>query len=127
MPFVRRLNNGLPEESLYRYIESKRTAQPSHYVIIGAIVSAANRNPNGAFAPIVDGANGIMPDLPSHLITTGKFASVDFLGGHCTGDGNTFAGGNPTQFVTEDDIRTRVFARWPGVVRFLFHYWGCAT
>ncbi|KJA26921.1 hypothetical protein HYPSUDRAFT_132202 [Hypholoma sublateritium FD-334 SS-4] len=82
---------------------------------IGAIVSAANRNPNGAFAPIVDGVNGIMPDLPSRLITARKFSPVDFLGGHCTGDGNTFAGGNPTQFITEDDIRTRVFSRWPGV------------
>lgn len=98
-----------------------RALRPSHHVILGAIVSAANRNPNGAFAPIVDGVNGIMPDLPSRLITAGKFSPVDFLGGHCTGDGNTFAGGNPTQFVTEDDIRTRVFSRWPEVVRFLFH------
>ncbi len=42
---------------------------------------------------------------------------MDFIGGHCTGDGNTFVGGTPSQFVTDDDIRVRVFSRWPAVVR----------
>ncbi|KAF9480934.1 alpha/beta-hydrolase [Pholiota conissans] len=83
---------------------------------IGAIVSATNRTPNGAFAPIIDGLKGFLPDLPSRLITAGRFNPVEFTGGHCTGDGNTFAGGKPTQFVTEDDIRTHVFSRWPGVM-----------
>ncbi|KAF8166258.1 Alpha/Beta hydrolase protein [Pholiota molesta] len=82
---------------------------------IGALVSATNRSPNGAFAPIIDGPTGFLPDLPSRLITAGKFSPVEFIGGHCTGDGNTFAGGKPTQFVTEDDIRTHVFSRWPSV------------
>ncbi|KAF8180434.1 Alpha/Beta hydrolase protein [Pholiota molesta] len=82
---------------------------------IGALVSATNRSPNGAFAPIIEGPTGFLPDLPSRLITAGKFSPVEFIGGHCTGDGNTFAGGKPTQFVTEDDIRTHVFSRWPGV------------
>ena len=111
-------NDGLPSQCLYRYdhseigmvvIRSSRT--------LGALVSASNRNPDGAYAPIVDGPNGFLPDLPSRLITTGRFNLVDFIGGHCTGDGNTFVGGTPSQFVTDDDIRVRVFSRWPAVVR----------
>ncbi|PPQ94411.1 hypothetical protein CVT25_002499 [Psilocybe cyanescens] len=81
---------------------------------VGAIVSAINRIPN-EISPVVEGSNGFLPDLPSRLITSGKFSIVDFLGGHCTGDGNTFAGGTPEQFKTEDDIRNIVFSRWPGV------------
>ncbi|KDR72700.1 hypothetical protein GALMADRAFT_270656 [Galerina marginata CBS 339.88] len=82
---------------------------------VGAIISATNRSPNGAFAPIVEGSDGFLPDLPSKLIAAGKFNPVEFTGGHCTGDGNTFAGGKPEQFNTDNDIRTIVFSRWPGV------------
>ncbi|KAJ7637392.1 Alpha/Beta hydrolase protein [Mycena polygramma] len=82
---------------------------------LGAIVSAINRVQNGAFSPVIDGPGGFLPDLPSRLITAGKINNVDFIGGHCTGDGNTFAGGSPGDFQTDDDIRRIVFARWPGV------------
>ncbi|KAF8875157.1 alpha/beta-hydrolase [Infundibulicybe gibba] len=82
---------------------------------LGAIVSAINRTPNGLFAPVVEGPSGFLPDLPSRLISSGRFGAVDFVGGHCTGDGKTFAGGRPEQFVTDDDIRRIVFSRWPGV------------
>jgi len=82
---------------------------------LGAIVSAINRIPNGAFAPVIEGANGFLPDLPSRLIASGKINNVEFVGGHCTGDGKTFAGGSPDDFQTDDDIRRIVFSRWPGV------------
>ncbi|KAJ6613126.1 Alpha/Beta hydrolase protein [Mycena sp. CBHHK59/15] len=82
---------------------------------IGAIVSAINRVPNGAFAPVIEGPSGFLPDLPSRLIASGKFHNVEFTGGHCTGDGKTFAGGKPADFQTDDDIRRIVFSRWPGV------------
>ncbi|KAJ6468134.1 Alpha/Beta hydrolase protein [Mycena vitilis] len=82
---------------------------------LGAIVSAINRVEGGVFAPVIDGPGGFLPDLPSRLITAGKIHNVDFIGGHCTGDGNTFAGGLPGDFQTDDDIRRIVFARWPGV------------
>ncbi|KAJ7021976.1 alpha/beta-hydrolase [Mycena alexandri] len=82
---------------------------------LGAIVSAINRIPNGAFAPVIEGPDGFLPDLPSRLITAGKLANVEFVGGHCTGDGKTFAGGQPDDFQTDDDIRRIVFSRWPGV------------
>lgn len=82
----------------------------------GAIVSAINRIPNGAFSPVIEGPGGFLPELPSRLIAGGNFSDVEFVGGHCTGDGNTFAGGSPGDFQTDDDIRRIVFSRWPGVV-----------
>ncbi|KAJ6503899.1 Alpha/Beta hydrolase protein [Mycena sanguinolenta] len=82
---------------------------------LGAIVSAINRIPNGAFAPVIEDADGFLPDLPSRLIASNKIQNVEFTGGHCTGDGNTFAGGSPEDFQTDDDIRRIVFSRWPGV------------
>ncbi|KAH0582593.1 hypothetical protein H2248_010522 [Termitomyces sp. 'cryptogamus'] len=82
---------------------------------VGALVSAVNRVPNGAFAPLIDGPGGFLPDLPSRLIAGGNFSAVDYIGGHCTGDGKTFASGKPSSFVTDDDIRRLVFSRWPGV------------
>ncbi|KAK7034661.1 hypothetical protein VNI00_012303 [Paramarasmius palmivorus] len=82
---------------------------------VGAIVSATNRTPNGSMAPVVEGPGGFLPDLPSRLIAAGNFSAVEYMGGHCTGDGKTFAGGSPDQFVTEDDVKRIVFSRWSGV------------
>ncbi|KAF7328614.1 Carboxylic ester hydrolase [Mycena sanguinolenta] len=84
-------------------------------VSLGAIVSAINRVPNGAFAPVIEDADGFLPDLPSRLIAAGRMQNVQFTGGHCTGDGKTFAVGTPEEFETDDDIRRLVFSRWPGV------------
>ncbi|KAJ4495367.1 Alpha/Beta hydrolase protein [Lentinula lateritia] len=83
---------------------------------IGAIVGAINSIPAGKFAPVVEGPGGFMPDLPSRLIHSGNFSTVEsVIAGHCTGDGKTFAGGSPDQFVTDEDIKDIVFSRWPGV------------
>ncbi|KAI5896640.1 alpha/beta-hydrolase [Schizophyllum commune H4-8] len=91
---------------------------------IASIVSATNRIINGAFTPVIDspeeysslsGAHGFMPDLPSALVRAGNFSAVDFVGGHTTGDGKTFAGGHPEDFQTDQDIRDITFKRWPGV------------
>ncbi|KAJ7599209.1 Alpha/Beta hydrolase protein [Mycena floridula] len=81
---------------------------------LGAIVSAINRA-RGSFAPVLEGPGGFLPDLPSRLIRSGNFSNVDLMAGHCTGDGKTFAGGRPEQFVTEDDVKRLVFARMPSV------------
>ncbi len=62
--------------------------------------------------PKVDGPDGFLPELPSRLITAGSFSKVDFIGGHCTNDGRTFVGGQPSDFVTDEDVATRVFSRW---------------
>ena len=87
----------------------------------GALVAAINgagSNPavQGFFAPVLDGPEGILPDLPSALITSGKFHAVDFVGGHCTNDGRTFVGGTPDDFKTDADIVDRVFGRFDGRV-----------
>lgn len=63
-------------------------------------------------APVVDGPSGILPELPNTLITSGKFSSVDFIGGHCTTEGRTFVGGRPQDFVTDADVARLVFKRW---------------
>ncbi|KAG6885461.1 hypothetical protein C0992_005128 [Termitomyces sp. T32_za158] len=93
----------------------RRFTQSTSSHPLGALVSAVNRVPNGAFAPVIDGPGGFLPDLPSRLIASGNFSAVDFVGGHCTGDGKTFASGKPSSFVTDEDIRRIVFSRWPGV------------
>ncbi|KAJ7880088.1 Alpha/Beta hydrolase protein [Mycena leptocephala] len=83
---------------------------------IGSIVSAINRIPAGiVFGPVIEGPSGFLPDFPSRLITEGRIANVEFIGGHCTGDGNTFAGGSPDTIQTDADLRRMVFGRWPGV------------
>ncbi|KAF8997733.1 alpha/beta-hydrolase [Cyathus striatus] len=79
-------------------------------------IDIINTNPNGAFSPQAEGPTGFLPQYPSRLIAEGKFNNVEFIGGHCTGDGKTFAVGTPDQFVTDDDIRRLVFSRWPSVV-----------
>ena len=87
----------------------------------GALVAAINGAGStpalqGFFAPVIDGPEGILPDLPSALITSGNFHAVDFVGGHCTNDGRTFVGGTPDDFKTDADIVDRVFGKFGGRV-----------
>ncbi|KAF4580259.1 hypothetical protein EYR40_003193 [Pleurotus pulmonarius] len=77
-----------------------------------AIVSAIN---HASVPPVVEGPGGFLPDLPSHLIASGRFNSVGLIGGHCTNDGRTFVGGTPAQFNSEGDIRILLFPRYSGV------------
>ncbi|KAI5121432.1 hypothetical protein M0805_006193 [Coniferiporia weirii] len=79
---------------------------------VGAIVGAINHPGIGSFTTVVDGPEGFLPALPSDLITSGNFSTVEFLGGHCTNDGRTFVGGTPDEFVTDADVARLVFARW---------------
>lgn len=76
------------------------------------IVRAINGVPTGRPSAVVDGPGGFLPALPSRLLAEGRFARVDVLAGHCTNDGRSFVGGRPEDFVTDDDIATRVFSRW---------------
>lgn len=98
-----------------------------------SIITGINAIGNGDIGPVVDGT--FLPDFPSHLITSGRFSVVEYMGGHCTHDGKenpllslisanivdvvsgrTFAGGKPSQFVTDEDIVALTFPRWPYVV-----------
>ena len=85
------------------------------YLSTGAISSAINRA--GPFSPVVDGPNGFFPALPGTLFASGNFSTVEFIGGHCTNDGRTFVGGDPSDFVTDADVIERVFARFSTLVR----------
>ncbi|KAJ7053636.1 alpha/beta-hydrolase [Mycena amicta] len=74
---------------------------------VGALIGAVNHIVNGAFAPVIEGpsdprsttSDPFPPDLPSRLIKSGAFPDIAFVGGHCTGDGKTFASGSPAQLV----------------------------
>ncbi|KAA1473116.1 alpha/beta-hydrolase [Dentipellis sp. KUC8613] len=77
------------------------------------IITGINAVPTGAIAPVLDGT--FFPDFPSHLMMQGRFSEVDFIGGHCSNDGRSFASGKPSDFVTDTDIVARVFPRWPGL------------
>ncbi|THU96204.1 alpha/beta-hydrolase [Dendrothele bispora CBS 962.96] len=79
---------------------------------VGAIVSTINRTPEGFFSPVPEGPNpnAFMPDLPSRLIRSGNFSTVEFNGGHCTNDGTRFAGGTPDQFQTPGDVKRMVLS-----------------
>ncbi|KAF9021626.1 alpha/beta-hydrolase [Hymenopellis radicata] len=59
--------------------------------------------------------NETMPCLRNASL--GNYTPVDFIGGHCSGDGNTFVGGSPDEFVTDDDIKRIVFGRWPATTK----------
>ena len=79
-------------------------------------------NPSYQFSPVIEGPTGFLPGLPSRLIESGNFSTVEFIGGHCANDGRTFAGGAPEDFVTDSDIERLVFSRWPAVVCYLLSF-----
>ncbi|EJD05093.1 alpha/beta-hydrolase [Fomitiporia mediterranea MF3/22] len=79
---------------------------------IGALVAAVNAVPPTSIVPVVDGPDGILPELPSALISSGKFRTVDFLGGHCTTEGRTILEVPPQDITTDADIIRYLFQEW---------------
>ncbi|TFY68201.1 hypothetical protein EVG20_g3660 [Dentipellis fragilis] len=77
------------------------------------IITGVNTLEIGATVPVVDGT--LIPDYPSHLIAQGRFSEVDFIGGHCSNDGRTFARLMPDQYTSDADVINDVFSRWPYV------------
>ncbi|KAF8754561.1 Alpha beta-hydrolase [Rhizoctonia solani] len=60
---------------------------------LSELIKSINSVRNNYLAPTIDGPNGFIPDLPSRLITQGKFRrGIDLIGGHTTNDGRNFAG-----------------------------------
>ena len=86
-----------------------------HFLRIESIVTGINAIGVGRIGPTVDGT--FIPDLPSRLLRDGRFNTVDLLAGHCTNDGRTFAGGQPSQFVTDADITALTLSTYPFLVR----------
>ncbi|KAK0444572.1 alpha/beta-hydrolase [Desarmillaria tabescens] len=91
---------------------------------LGAIVSASNRLPAtepSQFAPVVEGSTGFMPGLPTRLIASGRFSPVEYIGGHCTGDGRTFTLGQPSDYQNDEDIKELILYWWPALSNSTLH------
>jgi len=73
------------------------------------LIKAINANPSGAWAPVIDGT--FLPDLASKLIPEHRFSKVNFIGGHCSNDGRTFAGSNKS-VITAADVVTDIEKRY---------------
>ena len=79
------------------------------------IILGINNQTLGALSPVYGDA--FVPDIPSQLFRDGRFTPVEYMGGHCSGDGHTFSNGSPTETLSDADIIDEVFTgRWIGVV-----------
>ena len=84
------------------------------------IILGINNQTLGALSPVYGDA--FVPDIPSQLFRDGRFTPVEYMGGHCSGDGHTFSNGSPTETLSDADIIDEVFTgRWIGVVSLLFY------
>jgi carboxylesterase type B len=83
---------------------------------LSQLIKSINSVRNNYLAPTIDGPDGFLPDLPSRLISQGKFRrGIDLIGGHTTNDGRNFAG-NPKNVNTDADVRAAVTNRYRHVV-----------
>ncbi|KAI0753756.1 extracellular triacylglycerol lipase precursor [Fomes fomentarius] len=53
------------------------------------------------FVPVLDGPDGIIPDLPSKLLAAGKFSKIPFIAGTNLDEGTSFT---PTTISTEQEL-----------------------
>ena len=59
--------------------------------IISAWAAADTLIPNGLlFPPVIDGPGGLIPDLPSKLVSEGKIADIPFMAGTNLDEGEPF-------------------------------------
>ncbi|EJD05041.1 alpha/beta-hydrolase [Fomitiporia mediterranea MF3/22] len=79
---------------------------------VSAIVAAINAVSGPGVVPTIGGPGSILPELPSTLIRSGNFSTVDFIGGHCTDDGRWFLPGTPADYKTDADVIRLVFGSW---------------
>ncbi|KAI0787601.1 extracellular triacylglycerol lipase precursor [Fomes fomentarius] len=54
------------------------------------------------FVPVLDGPDGIVPDLPSKLLAAGKFSKLPFIAGTNLDEGTFFT---PEDIATEEDLK----------------------
>ncbi|KAG8719716.1 hypothetical protein FRC09_010711 [Ceratobasidium sp. 395] len=79
---------------------------------LSALIKSINNVRNNFLAPTIDGPSGFLPDLPSRLITQGKFRhGIDLVAGHMTNDGTGFAG-NPKNVNTDADVVAAILNRY---------------
>lgn len=84
-------------------------------VTLDDLILGINNQSTDTWNPVY--GDSFLPDLPSQLFRDGRFTPVEYLGGHCSGDGHSFSYGTPTTMLSEADIVNKVFTgRWVGVV-----------
>ena len=87
-------------------------------VTVDDLIHGINNQTTDTWNPVYGDA--FLPDLPSQLFRDRRFTPVEYMGGHCSGDGHTFSYGSPTTMLSDTDIVTKIFDdRWVGVVRAL--------
>ena len=85
-------------------------------VTVENLILGINNETTDTWNPVTGDA--FLPDLPSQLFREGRFTPVEYMGGHCSGDGHTFSYGSPTTMLSDADIVKDIFEdRWIGVVR----------
>ncbi|KAG8805510.1 hypothetical protein FRC17_005477 [Serendipita sp. 399] len=79
---------------------------------LSTLVKSINNVRTNFLAPTLDGQNGFIPDLPSKMIREGRFSpGLDLIAGHCTNDGQNFAG-NPANLRTDADVLATITRRY---------------
>lgn len=80
---------------------------------LSTLIKSINNVRTNFLAPTIDGPRGFIPDLPSKLITARKFSpGLDLIAGHCTNDGQNFAGGNPANLKSDADVVATILKRY---------------
>ncbi|KAG8797317.1 hypothetical protein FRC16_009039 [Serendipita sp. 398] len=79
---------------------------------LSTLIKSINNVRTNFLAPTIDGKNGFLPDLPSKMIRESRFSpGLDLIAGHCTNDGQNFAG-NPANLHTDADIVATIVKRY---------------
>ncbi|KAG8812784.1 hypothetical protein FRC18_002790 [Serendipita sp. 400] len=87
---------------------------------LSTLIKSINSVRTNFLAPTIDGKNGFLPDLPSKMIRESRFSpGLDLIAGHCTNDGQNFAG-NPANLHTDADIVATIVKRYRHMVDYLF-------
>ena len=72
--------------------------------LLAAYMTSSSESPETfQFVPVIDGADGLIPDLPSTLVARGKFSKIPLMTGTNLDDGTAFT---PQAVTTDTQIRT---------------------
>lgn len=79
---------------------------------LSTLIKSINNVRTNFLAPTIDGPQGFLPDLPSKMITQGRFSQgLDVIAGHVTNDGQNFAG-NPANLNSDADVVATIVKRY---------------
>ncbi|OCB90794.1 esterase 1 [Sanghuangporus baumii] len=91
----------------------------SEGIFNATVLALENANSQFPFSPVIDGPGGIIPDLPSRLLSRGEFARIPFIAGTNLDEGTAFV---PITFNSTDLLRQWLLTNTtPSVVSDLEH------